>query len=291
MPPPPSPPRRIDAHVHIWHPPTSTAFPPAPDRPPPPTSPPGTPADLAAILPAGGVTGAVIIQPINYGFDHTAIRAALAAPPPGVSLAGVALAATPGGPVAAAAALKEAITAPDGGPPLAGVRLNPTLLPPGEGLGGPTAAAVVATAGTLGVPVTLFARPPDGDGVAALAAGHPSVGLWVDHWGFCRPVGGEGAWGLLLELAAAAPRVGVKLSAAFRVSNVGAPYGDLGGWAGEAVAAYGPDRLMWGSDWPYVEEAGGYAAAWAAADVVLAGVGAEERGRILGGTAAAVYGL
>lgn len=288
----PPPPRRIDAHVHIWHPPSSTDFPPAPDRPPPPTSPAGTPADLAAVLPTGGVSGAVIIQPINYGFDHTAVTAAVASPPPGVALAGVALAATPGGPAAAAAAVRAAVTgAAGGGPALVGVRLNPALLPAGETLGGPTAAAVVATAGSLGVPVNVFCRPPDGDGLAALAAGHPSVGLWVDHWGFCRPVGGEGAWEALLRLGAAAPRLGLKLSAPFRVSNVAAPYGDLAGWAAQAVGVFGADRLMWGSDWPYVEEAGGYAAAWAAADVVLGGVSDADRALILGGTAAAVYGL
>lgn len=287
----PPPPRRIDSHVHIWHPPTSTAFPPAADRPPPPTTPAGTPADLAAVLPSAGVTGAVIIQPINYGFDHTAVAAAVAEPPAGVALAGVALAATPGGPAAAAAAVRAAVTAAAGGPPLVGVRLNPALLPAGETLAGPTAAAVVATAGSLGVPVNIFCRPPDTDGVAALAAGHPSVGLWVDHWGFCRPVGGDGEWDALLRLGAAAPRLGLKLSAHFRVSNVGRPYGDLAGWAAQAVAVFGADRLMWGSDWPYVEEAGGYAAAWAAADVVLGGVSEDDRGRILGGTAAAVYGL
>ncbi|KAK1867041.1 hypothetical protein I4F81_009551 [Pyropia yezoensis] len=194
--------------------------------------------------------------PINYGFDHTAVTAAVASPPPGVALAGVALAATPGGPAAAAAAVRAAVTgAAGGGPALVGVRLNPALLPAGETLGGPTAAAVVATAGSLGVPVNVFCRPPDGDGLAALAAGHPS------------------------------------LSAPFRVSNVAAPYGDLAGWAAQAVGVFGADRLMWGSDWPYVEEAGGYAAAWAAADVVLGGVSDADRALILGGTAAAVYGL
>jgi len=255
-------------------------------------SPAGTPADLAAALTGAGVAGAAIVQPINYGFDHTAVGAAVAgAAAAGVRLAGVALAATPGGPDAAAAALRSAVGGGGGAPALAGVRLNPALLPAGEGLDGPTAAAVVATAGTLGVPVNVFARPPDLAGLATLAAGHPSVGVWVDHWAFCRPVGGEAHWARLLALGAAAPRVGLKLSAPFRVSNVGAPYGDLAAWATQAVAVFGACRLMWGSDWPYVEEAGGYAAAWAAADTVLAGVGEEDRARILGGTAAAVYGL
>ena len=46
-------------------------------------------------------------------------------------------------------------------------------------------------------------------------------------------------------------RVWVKLSAAFRISQSAAPYDDLVPFA-QALMNLCPDRLVWGSDWPYV---------------------------------------
>ncbi len=55
--------------------------------------------------------------------------------------------------------------------------------------------------------------------------------------------------------------------------------------------AFEPARLMWGSDWPVVNEAGGYAAWRAAAEALTAGLGDHERALIFGGTAAGFYGI
>ena len=43
----------------------------------------------------------------------------------------------------------------------------------------------------------------------------------------------------------------MKLSAAFRVSQAGPPYHDLLPYAQELMRLR-PDRLVWGSDWPYI---------------------------------------
>ncbi len=55
--------------------------------------------------------------------------------------------------------------------------------------------------------------------------------------------------------------------------------------------AFGPDRLMWGSDWPVVNEAGSYAAWRAAAETLTAHLSDGDRALIFGGTAAAFYGI
>jgi L-fuconolactonase len=55
--------------------------------------------------------------------------------------------------------------------------------------------------------------------------------------------------------------------------------------------AFGPARLMWGSDWPVVNEAGGYAAWRVAAEALTAHLSDSDRALIFGGTAAAFYGL
>jgi len=58
------------------------------------------------------------------------------------------------------------------------------------------------------------------------------------------------------------------------------PYLDL------LIESFGPGRLMWGSDWPVVNLAGGYER-WREASLAYL----AERGAILGGTAQRFYGL
>lgn len=43
----------------------------------------------------------------------------------------------------------------------------------------------------------------------------------------------------------------VKLSSFFRHSRAGLPYGDLDPFLEKVIAAYGPSRCVWGSDWPF----------------------------------------
>ena len=57
------------------------------------------------------------------------------------------------------------------------------------------------------------------------------------------------------------------------------------------LEAFGPARLMWGSDWPVVNEAGGYAAWHSAAVALTEGCSQTERDLIFGGTAQAFYGI
>lgn len=57
------------------------------------------------------------------------------------------------------------------------------------------------------------------------------------------------------------------------------------------IDSFGPQRLMWGSDWPVLNEAGDYAA-WLGASVTLtARLTASDREAIFGGTAASFYGV
>jgi predicted TIM-barrel fold metal-dependent hydrolase len=59
-----------------------------------------------------------------------------------------------------------------------------------------------------------------------------------------------------------ARQVHVKISAFFRVTASSWPYEDLAGRLQDLLKAFGSQRLMWGSDFPYVTEAsGGYAGA------------------------------
>ncbi len=55
--------------------------------------------------------------------------------------------------------------------------------------------------------------------------------------------------------------------------------------------AFGADRLMWGSDWPVLNEASDYLSWMHAADVLTERLSSNERDAIFGGTAATFYGL
>ncbi|MBS0469797.1 MAG: amidohydrolase family protein [Proteobacteria bacterium] len=71
------------------------------------------------------------------------------------------------------------------------------------------------------------------------------------------------------------------------------------GWSAETLRPYvdvllrffGPSRLMWGSDWPVLTEAGSYAQWLSAAEALTAHLSEADRASIFGGTAAAFYGL
>ena len=59
----------------------------------------------------------------------------------------------------------------------------------------------------------------------------------------------------------------------------------------DALEIFGPDRLLYGGDWPIAVLAGGYARTWHAMSDILAQLTADERAAILGGTAQRVYAL
>lgn len=71
--------------------------------------------------------------------------------------------------------------------------------------------------------------------------GRPSVAAGVDQPGFRA----------LLDLAAR-PDAIVKLSGPFRFSGVPHPHTDTTPYIARLLAAFGPGRCIWGSDWPFI---------------------------------------
>ncbi len=57
------------------------------------------------------------------------------------------------------------------------------------------------------------------------------------------------------------------------------------------LESFGPDRLMWGSDWPVLTEAGDYESWLSASESLTRSLDEEDRGAIFGGTAARFYGI
>lgn len=65
----------------------------------------------------------------------------------------------------------------------------------------------------------------------------------------------------------------------------------LAPYAAHVIKVFGPERVMWGSDWPVCRLRGSYARWHAAAEALTAHLGAPARARIFGGTAQEFYRL
>jgi L-fuconolactonase len=57
------------------------------------------------------------------------------------------------------------------------------------------------------------------------------------------------------------------------------------------LAWFGPERLMWGSDWPVLTLAGSYAEWVCVSDDLLGPLSVDERAQVLHGSARRFYGL
>ena len=79
------------------------------------------------------------------------------------------------------------------------------------------------------------------------------VKVVVDHFASSDPQSGLQCAGFQAVLAAAAAgRTWVKLSAPYRLGGA-----DASVYAGALLREYGPERLLWGSDWPWTQNAAG----------------------------------
>ncbi len=123
---------------------------------------------------------------------------------------------------------------------------------------------------------------------------HPDQPFVVDHVAkpAIRAGAFDGRWAEGLRALAARPHVTCKLSGMVTEVRDGgwspallAPYVDV------ALEAFGPARLMFGTDWPVCRLRCEYADWVAAVRGFIAPLSSDEQAAILGGTAARVYGV
>jgi len=129
---------------------------------------------------------------------------------------------------------------------------------------------------------------------AALVSGrHEGLRFVLDHLGGPPPPGTDGReWAAALRELARRPNVAAKVSGLVSGLAPGSWHAeDLADRVTTALDAFGPDRLMYGSDWPLAELGGGAVAWKSAVDGLLAELSEAERRRVLGGSAAELYCL
>jgi L-fuconolactonase len=144
----------------------------------------------------------------------------------------------------------------------------------------------------LGLPLDVpDAWPRHLAATAELAAALPELRIVVDHLGK-PPFGGDAwdAWRATLAEVAAHPNSVAKVSGLQVPDRPFTPEQVRPAWE-IALELFGPERLMWGSDWPITALVGGYGHAWDVMSSLIAELSPDEQERILSGTARSVYRL
>ena len=224
-----------------------------------------------------GVGAAVVVQPRAYGDDHRYLLDSMARYPERM----IAVAALDPRDDHAPAALRSLVA--DGAK---GLRLD-VLGSDGDPLVDGTMLPLWDTATRCGVPIELMIRPDQLPAIGPLAARTIDTQVVIEH---AARYGAQSTESLdsLLELEAQ-PNVTVKVSALASISTEPPPHRDLWTMLERLASVFGPERLMWGSDMPWIGPN--------AYGSELATVGAlpflDDDGRswVLGRTAVRVFGL
>lgn len=135
-------------------------------------------------------------------------------------------------------------------------------------------------------------KPPHLPLLRRLLERYPGLPVVVDH-GAKPPIstGVREPWAADIAAIARESRAWCKLSGLVTEAGEGWKAENLRPYVDHLLTSFGPSRLMWGSDWPVVNKAGGYERWRAASDTLLSGLSAADRERIDGANAALFYGF
>lgn len=121
---------------------------------------------------------------------------------------------------------------------------------------------------------------------------NPDLRVVVDHAAKPEIAAGRCTdWRTGLAALAARPGVHCKLSGLLTEAAPGAGAAALRPYVDTVFELFGPERVMWGSDWPVLELAAGYDDWIAITDDLLRDLDASQRAGVLGTNAARVYRL
>jgi L-fuconolactonase len=278
----------IDAHHHLWRPERGYAWLDAPGLAP--IRRPFTPADLQAEVAAAGVDRTVLVEGGRCHHDEVPEFLGYAADTD----------------VIAGVVAWADLTDPDlpatlaryrrmpGGDRLVGVRSQVQGEQDPDHLDRADARRGLATVAAAGLVFDLVIRADQLPAAARAAAALPHLRLVLDHLG--KPRIDEGAaalnnWRGPIEALAACDNVAAKLSGLVTEAGPQWTVDALRPFVATAVDAFGPARLMFGSDWPVCLLVAGYRDVLDALRHALPPLPASDLDAVLGGTATRVYHL
>lgn len=292
----PVPPRRIDAHQHFWHTARGDYRWLRPDVPAlAPLCRDFAPADLQPLLSAHGVVQTVLVQAADSEAETNYLLAlAEANPVIGGVVGWVDLSR-----VESVATLERWAAAH---PKLKGVRPMLQDLPDADWIARAPHPEVLRTLVRLGLRFDALVQPWHLAPLLRFLDDWPELPVVIDH--AAKPQlaqGWSGDWAAVWQrgLAAVAERPGVHCKFSGLLTEA-AGQARAGGAAGtEALrpvrdtllAQFGPDRLLWGSDWPVLNLAADYARWIDVSDILIALLSAGEQDAIRFANAARFYGL
>jgi L-fuconolactonase len=133
-------------------------------------------------------------------------------------------------------------------------------------------------------------RPPHVTRLMVLATRHPGLAIVVDHG--AKPLIAKGTlepWASEMRALARHPNVTVKLSGMVTEAAPGWKPADLAPYVSVLLDAFGPERVLFGSDWPVLNLAGDYASWVATVENFIAPLTPAGRAAIMGRNAARIY--
>ncbi len=121
---------------------------------------------------------------------------------------------------------------------------------------------------------------------------YPNLSVVIDH-GAKPDIAGAGIdlWSQYIRHIAKSSTAFCKLSGLATEAGPNWSTDTLKLYVDVLLESFGPSRLMWGSDWPVLLEAGDYAGWLAAAETLTKHLSSADRALIFGGTAETFYGL
>jgi L-fuconolactonase len=228
--------RIIDSQVHVWV--NDPRYPWAKETKNPPRRN-ATPAMLLPLMRSNDVQRTVLVQYIGYRWDNRYTLHCMKTNRP--SFMGVCRV-NPLDP----SAPEELSRLTEQG--FHGVRISPSGGADGDWIRGPLMPALWKRAELLKVPMQVYApitRMPD---IAPLTELCPALNVVIDHMADC-PINEPHQLRKLIALARY-PKVFVKISHTWSISRQAYPWLDAQQYVKRLYDVYGPQRLMWASDWP-----------------------------------------
>ncbi|WP_425576432.1 amidohydrolase family protein [Streptomyces glaucosporus] len=245
-------------------------------------------ADLVPEAAAAGVDATVVVQTVTVPEETPELLALADADNPVAGVVGWTDLTSPG--VAdALAGLRER----PGGDRLVGIRHQVQGEPDPRWLLRPDVARGMRALSEAGLVHELVVLPHQLPAAVEAAAAHPDLVFVLDHLG--KPPVADGRsepWAGDLRRLAGLPNTVCKLSGLVTEARRDAwTVADLRPFADTALEAFGPRRLMFGSDWPVCLLAASYGRVVDTARALTAHLAPAERAEVFGGTAARVYGI
>jgi L-fuconolactonase len=186
-----------------------------------------------------------------------------------------------------------ALRAGPGGDRLVGIRHQVHDEPDPDWLLRPDVVRGLVAVERAGLVYDLLVRARELPAALEIARTMPGLRFVIDH--LAKPPIRDGAmspWAERLAPFGALPNAWGKLSGLLTEADWASwTLDDLQPFVDRALAVFGPDRLLFGSDWPVSLLAAPYPRVVETAGALIQGLGAAERDAVMGGTAVEVYGL